>query len=185
MSLYVESGCSSWAAPSQVRILLPRPHGQVGSVGCSQNRRAGSPCCCSHAVVARRDLGGAKTRGVTLPSPGVVLFISGVLTEVTLSPWAGRLDGTVILPVPAGARVRISSGQAYWICLPTSRLSLATKTRGGRGRRVVCGLEVGEVEVGLTRLGARGRGGPCLAGLRPAGPSRATLKAEFWGILFT
>jgi hypothetical protein len=38
-------------------------------------------------------LGGAEPREVTLPWPSVVLFVSRVLTEATLCPRAGRLEG--------------------------------------------------------------------------------------------
>lgn len=39
------------------------------------------------------DLSGAEPREVTLPWPSVVLFVSRVLTEATLCPRAGRLEG--------------------------------------------------------------------------------------------
>ena len=68
---------------------------------------------------------------------------------------------------------------------PPLILSLEAKARGSRGHRVVHGREVGEVEVDLVRLGARGRGMPWLARSWLARPCLTTPITVLWGIPVT
>ena len=83
----------------------------------------------------------------------------------------GCYRGTVLL-VPSRVRACASCPGRHTTCVfPPLSLSLAAKVGGDHGHRVVRDREVGDIKAGLVCLGVRGRGGPCLAGLWPAGPS--------------